>query len=173
MRKNVILRSNGVDRVRSLRKILTRLHGTNFCTSSARFSQSFVKQPNGPGCTQMVRNAPKCQFRAKWGGLGAFVPKNSDATLWHELLHLFGPFSTEFRKATKQPRMHPNVMKNAPKHQFRVQWSGLGAFVGKNSDAISRHELLHYFCPFSTEFHKATKRSRIHPNGTKCTKTSV
>ena len=32
---------------------------------------------------------------------------------------------------------------NAPKHQFRVQWSGLGAFVAKNSIATSWHEHLH------------------------------
>ena len=63
------------------------IRGTNFCTSSARFPPSFVRQLNSPGCTQMVRNAPKRQFTAKWGGLGGFVAKNSDATSWHELLH--------------------------------------------------------------------------------------
>ena len=78
---------NGVDRVHSLRKILTQLADTNFCTSSARFAPSFVRQPNGPECTQMVRNAPKHQFRVQWVGSGAFVVKNSDATTWHELLH--------------------------------------------------------------------------------------
>ena len=53
---NISLGSNGVDRVGSLRKILTRLRGTNFCTSSARFVPSFVRQPNGPECTQKERN---------------------------------------------------------------------------------------------------------------------
>src|SRR6185437_16304052 len=33
--QNISLGSNGVDRVRSLQKIPTRLRGTNFCTSSA------------------------------------------------------------------------------------------------------------------------------------------
>ena len=85
--QNVSLGSNGVDRVRSLRKILTRLHGTNFYTSSAHSAPSSVRQPNGPKCTRIVRNAPKCQFSVQWGGFGAFVAKNSDATSWHELLH--------------------------------------------------------------------------------------
>ena len=85
--QNISLGSNGVDRVRSLQKIPTRLHGTNFCTSSARFAPIFVRQPNGPECTQMVRNTPKHQFKVKWGGSDAFVVKNSDATSWHELLH--------------------------------------------------------------------------------------
>ena len=121
---------NGVDRVHSLRKILTQLGGTNFCTSSARFPPSFVGQPNSPEYTQMVRNAPTHQFRVKWGGSSTFVVKNSEATSWHELLHYSGWFCTEFRKATKR-------------RQFRVQWVGSGEFVAKNSDATSWLELLH------------------------------
>src|SRR6185312_3880979 len=85
--QNISLGSHGVDRVPSLRKNLTRLRGTNFCTSSARFAPSFVRQPNDPECTQIVGNAPKRQFCVLWGGSGAFVAKNSDATSWHEILH--------------------------------------------------------------------------------------
>ena len=51
--QNVSLWSNGVDRVRLLRKITMRLRGTYFCTSSARIAPSFVSN-------QMVLNAPKC-----------------------------------------------------------------------------------------------------------------
>ena len=87
MHQNVSLSSNGLDRVHLLRKIPTRLRGTNFCTSSARFAPSFVRQPNGPECTQIVQNAQKPQFRVQWVGSGAFVAKKSDATSWHELLH--------------------------------------------------------------------------------------
>src|SRR6185312_7787854 len=87
MHQNMSLGSNGVDRVPSLRKNPTRLSGTNFCTSSARFAPSFVWQPNGPECTQIVRNAPKRQFWVQRGGSGVFVAKNSVATSRHELLH--------------------------------------------------------------------------------------
>src|SRR6185437_1620956 len=52
MHQNVSLGSNGVDRVRSLRKIPTQLRDMNFCTRSAHFPPSFVRQPNGPECTQ-------------------------------------------------------------------------------------------------------------------------
>src|SRR4026209_246276 len=103
--------SNGVDWVRSLRKILTRLHGTNFCTTSARFAPSFVRQPNGPKCIQRVQNTPKREFRGQWGGSGAFITKNSDATSWHELLHQVGPFCTECCNATKLSQTHPNSTK--------------------------------------------------------------
>ena len=85
--QNIRLGSNGVDRARSLPKISTRLRGTNFCTSSARFAPSFVRQPNSPECNQIVRNAPKSQFMIQRGGSGSFIAKNSDATSWHELLH--------------------------------------------------------------------------------------
>src|SRR6185503_6324312 len=64
-----------------------RLRGMNFWTSSARFASGFVRQSNGPECTQMVRNTPKRQFWVQWGGLGAFVAKNSDTTSWREILH--------------------------------------------------------------------------------------
>ena len=94
-----------------MRKNPMRLRFTNFCTSSARYAPSFVRQPNGPECTQIVQNTPKREFRVQWGGSGAFVAKKSDATSWHELLHYFGPLCTEIRKVTKRSRMRPNSMK--------------------------------------------------------------
>jgi len=140
--ENVSLRSNGVDRARLLRKIPMRLRGTNFCTSSARFAPSFVREPNSPECTQIVQNAPKHQFNAQWGGSRGFIAKNSDATSWHELLYKFGPFCTEFRRQPNGPEC-TKIVRNAPKHQFNIQWGGSRAFVVKNSDATSWHELLH------------------------------
>src|SRR6185436_434208 len=112
--QNMSLGSNGVDRVRSLPKILMRFRGTNFCincTSSAYFVPSFMQFRNNPKCTQTLQNAPIHEFSVQWGGSGAFIAKNSDAISWHELLHLFSPFCTEFLKATKRPRMHPNSKK--------------------------------------------------------------
>jgi len=155
-----------------LRKILTRLRGMNFCTSSPRFALSFVRQPNGPECTQIVRNATKRHFRVRWGVSGAFVAKNSDVTSWHELLHNFGRFAPSF---VRQPNGTEctQVVRNATKCQFRVRWGVSGAFVAKNSDATSCHELFPKFAPFCTEFRKATKQSRMYPTSTKCTKTSV
>ena len=53
--QNLSFWSHGVDRLRSLRQILTQLRGINFCincTSSARFAPSFVQKRNNPKCTQ-------------------------------------------------------------------------------------------------------------------------
>jgi hypothetical protein len=35
------------------------------------------------------------------------------------------------------------TVQNGPKHGFMVQWGGSDAFVPKNSDAASLHELVH------------------------------
>jgi hypothetical protein len=35
------------------------------------------------------------------------------------------------------------MVRNAPKHEFWVQWSGSGAFVAKNANATSFSELGH------------------------------
>ena len=64
--QNISLGSNGVDRVHSLRKIPTRLRGTNFCTSSARFPPSFVMQPNSPGCTKWNEMHQNVSLGSNW-----------------------------------------------------------------------------------------------------------
>ena len=106
--QNMSLGSNGVNPVCSLRKIMTRLRGTNFSTSSARFAPSFERQRNGPKCIQIVQYTPKQEFGVQWGGSVVFVVKKSDATSWHELLHQFGPFCTVFCNATERSQMHQN-----------------------------------------------------------------
>jgi hypothetical protein len=86
--QNMSLGSNGVDWVRSLRKIMTWLRGTNFCincTNWPDFASSFMQLRNNPKCIPTLCNAPKHEFRVQWGGLGAFVAKNPDVTWWHEL----------------------------------------------------------------------------------------
>ena len=88
--QNIRLGCNGVDWVHSLWKNPTWLCGTNFCincTSSPRFAPSFLKLRNDPKCTQTLWNTPKHEFRVQWGGSGALVAKNYNATSWHKLLH--------------------------------------------------------------------------------------
>ena len=92
------LASNGVDHVRSLRKTLMRFRGTNFfinCTSSTLLHRVSCSNETNPKCTQTVQKKPILEFRVQWGGSSAFFAKNSDATLWHKIVHLlqqFNPF---------------------------------------------------------------------------------
>ena len=75
MHQNMNLGPNGDNRVCLMRKLKMRLRGTNFCTSSAHFALSFVRQPDYPKCIQIVQNTPKHEFRVQWGGSGAIAKK--------------------------------------------------------------------------------------------------
>ena len=125
--------SVGVDRVRSLRQIPTRLRGSNFCTRSARFAPIFVRQPNGPECTQIVQNAPKRQFRVHCGGSGAFVAKCS----CHEV-------ASEFF-ATNAPNP-PHWTLNSCFGAFRTIWVHFGPFGCLIKLGAKRAELVHNSC---------------------------
>src|SRR6185436_10978597 len=140
--QNMSLGSNGVDLVLSLQKIPTRLRGTNFCTSSARFAPSFVRQPSGPKCNQIVRNTLKHQFRVQWSGSGAFVAKNPAATFCTNFCTSSARFAPSFITQPNGPQC-TQIEQNAPKHLFWVHWDGSVTFVAKNSDATSWHKLLH------------------------------
>ena len=129
---------------------------TNFCTSSDHFVSTFVRQPNGLECTQIVRSAPKRQFRVQWGGSGAFVAENSDANIFTSSAR----FAPSFVRQPNGPECTQMVL-NTPKRQFRVEWVGSGAFVTKNSDTTSWHERTS-----SARFAPIFVR---HPNGSECT----
>jgi len=140
--ENISLGPNGVDRVRSLRKILTRLRGTNFCTSSPRFAPSFIRQPNGPKCTQIVRNAPNINLESN--GVDQVrslrkIPTRLRGTNFCTSLARFAP---SFVRQTNGPKC-TQIVQNAPKYQIWVQWGGSDAFVAENTDATSWHKLLH------------------------------
>src|SRR6185312_4319635 len=142
MHLNVSLGSNAVDQVPSLRKIPKRLRGTNSCTSSARFASSFVRQPNGPECTQIVGNAPKLPCRVQWGGSVAFFAKSSTRLRGTNFCTSSAHFAPSFVRQTNGPEC-TQIVRKTPKCQFRVQWGGSGAFVAKKFDATSWHEHLH------------------------------
>jgi hypothetical protein len=63
---------------------------------------------------QMVRNAPKHQFRVQWSGSGAFVAKNSDATSWHEL---FALVRLVLHRVSSCNQTVPNILKLYQTHQ--------------------------------------------------------
>jgi hypothetical protein len=60
------------------------------------------------------------------------------------------------------------MLRNGPKHEFWVQWSGSRAFVAKNFEAISFSELeryWHLFGQFRIDFRAVTKRSETPQKG--------
>jgi hypothetical protein len=142
--QNMCLGSNGVDWVRSLQKIPTWLGGTYFCincTSSHCFALSFVQLRNDPKCSQ----APKHEFRVQcvdWVRSLRKIPTWLRGTnFWINCTssHRFAPSFMQLRNYNRWTQ----TLWNIPKHDFKVQWGGLGAFLAKNSDETSWHELLH------------------------------
>ena len=111
MHQSMSLASNGVDRMHSLQKIPTRLRGTNFCTSQARFELSVVTQ-------QTIPNAPK-QYEThqniSLGPNGAnrvCLLRNIKTRLRGTNFCTLSPFCSEFCKATKRSQMHRKSMKH-------------------------------------------------------------
>src|SRR6185312_8142578 len=121
---------NGDNRVCSLRKIMTRLHGTYFCISSARFALSFARQPNGLKCIQIIQNTPKYEFRVQWGGSGAFLRKNPTRLRGMNFCTSLARFALNFVTHPNCPKSS-QIIRNAPKHEVRVQWGGSSVFVAK------------------------------------------
>ena len=126
----------------TLRKIPTRLRGMNFCTSSACFASSFVRQQNSPECTQIVRNAPEREFWVNEVDQVRSLRKIPTRLRGTNFCTGSARCAPSFVRQPKDPES-TQIVRNAPEHQFRVQWGGSGAFVAKNSDATSQHELLH------------------------------
>ena len=120
--------------MRLLRKIPTRLRGTNFCTSSAHFALSFVRQPYSPECTQVVRNPPKRLFGSNRVDVVRSLRKIPMRLCGTNFCTTSARFAPSF---VRQPSHEcTQIVRNAPKRQFRVQWVGSGAFVTKNSDRL-------------------------------------
>ena len=126
------LGSNGVYRVRSLRKNPMGLHGTKFFTSLTHFTLSVVTQPNSPKCTQIIHNTPKHEFRVQWFGSGVFVAKIAMRLRGTNFCTSLTRFALSVVWQPKSPKC-TQIVRNAPKCEFRVQWVGSGALVAKHT----------------------------------------
>jgi len=146
--KNMSLGSNGMDQVRSLRKIQCDFVAQKFVLIDP--IQYVLKQVSCSYGT--IPNAPKYYETYQNISLG------SNGVDWVRSLRKILKWvrGTNFSiNCTSSPRFAPSFMQlrnetkctqtlwNVPKHEFRVQWGGLGAFVAKNPDVTSWHELLH------------------------------
>ena len=73
---------------------------------------------NDPKCTQILRNAPKHEFRVQWGGSGVLVEKKYNVASWDELvliapvqyvLHQLSCTYETIRNAPKYYETHRNI----------------------------------------------------------------
>ena len=65
----------------------------------------------------------------------------------------------------------PKHYENVPKQEFRVQWGGSRAFVAKNSDASSWHELFALIAPVQPISHRVSCSNKTIQNAPKHYKT--
>ena len=59
---------------------------------------------------------------------------------------LIAPFRPDLHRVSCSNEMvlnEPQTLRNTQEQEFRIQLYGSGAFVAKNSDATSLHELMH------------------------------
>ena len=150
-----------MDRTRSLRKIPTRLHGTNLCTSSPRFVPCFIRQPNSPECTQMVRKRTKTSVYGPKGWIGCVCCEKFTRDFVARTFALVRPVLHQCCKATKQSQMHPNSTK-CTKTSFYGRMGGSGASVVKIPTRLRGTN----FCTSSARFAPSSVRQ---PNSPKCT----
>ena len=170
---------NGVDQVHSLRKILMRPHGTNFCTNCTswiRFFPSFVQQWNYPKCTQTQWGTPKHEFRVQWVWIRCVCYEKFRCDFLAQTFALIAPVQPILHRVWCSNETSPN----APKHYETHQNMSLGSngvdrlrSLQKILTRLRGTNICTNFGPFCTEFRKATKQSRMHPNSTKRTKMSV
>ena len=155
--QNMSLGSNGADWVRSLRKIRTWLHGTNFlinCTSSHRFAPSFMQLQNHNKCTQTQWNLWK--YELGFNGVD-WVSSLRKIPTWLRGMNFCinctsSPcFASRFLQLRNDPKC-TQTLYNTPKHEFRVQWGGLGAFIAKIRTWLRGTE----FCINCTSSHRFT-----------------
>ena len=137
----ITLGSNWVDWDCPLQKIPTSLRGTNFCincTSSPRFAPSFMQLRNNPKCTKILQRSNGVD----WVRSLQKIPTSLRGTNFSINCTNSPYFAPSFMQLRNDPKCTQTLW-NTPKHEFRIQWGGSGAFVGKNYNVTSWHELLH------------------------------
>ena len=115
-----------------------------------RFAPSFVTQLNAFQCTKIVQNAPNMSLGSNGVDRVHSLRKFLKRLLGTNFCTSSARFAPSFLSHLNGPKCTKIVL-NVPKHVFRDQWDGSGAFVSKNFDATSWYEM--------------------HQNCTKCTKT--
>ena len=145
--QNMSLGCNGVDRVRSFPTIPMQVRGSKFCincTSSTHFIPSSVCNetlPNASKHYEMLQNMSLVPM----GWIECVLCEKFRCDFMAQTCALIAPVQPVLHRVSCSNKTLTNAPKhyeNAPKHEFRVQWGGSRAFVAKNSDASSWHELL-------------------------------
>jgi len=102
------------------------------CTNSAHFAPSFMQQPNGPKCTQTLRNPTKDEFGVQWGWIGCDHCEN----IWRDFVTWTFAFIAPVQPILHRVSCTNKMVQNAPKHYETHQNMSL------RSDGVDRADLL-------------------------------
>jgi hypothetical protein len=75
-------------------------------------------------------------------------------------------FAPSFMHLRNDPKYIPTLC-NTPKHEFRIQWGRLSAFVAKNPDVTSWHKTLALIAPVHPVLHRVSSSYETIPNAAK------
>ena len=93
-----------------------------------------------------------------------------DTTSCHELFSLIAQVSAQIAPSFVQKQNDPKctqTLRNSPKHVFRVQWGGQGAFVAKMFDMTSWHKIFSLIAPVQPKLHRVSQSNKTIPNAPK------
>ena len=146
--QNMRLGSNGVDWVRSCEKSWRDFVARTFALIAPVHpvlhwvSWSYKTIPKEPKHHTMHRNMSLGSNGADWVRSLRKIPMWLHGTNFCINCTSSRRFAPSFMQLWNDPKCTQTLC-NAPKHEFRVQWGGLGAFVEKNPGVTSWHELSH------------------------------
>ena len=126
----------------------TWLHGTNFCincTSSSRFAPCFMQLRKDPKWGPNTMKRTKTWVLGPMGWIRYFGCEKLQRDFIAQTFALIAPVQYVLQQVSCSYEMIPDVPKcyKTNWNISLVQWHGLCAFVAKNPDMTSWHELLH------------------------------
>ena len=146
--QNMCFGSDGVDWVCSLHKIPMLLRDMNFCINAPvhpvlhRVSCCYEMIPNAAKHYATHQNMSLGSNGVDWVCLLRKIPISLRGMNFCINCTSSPCFASSFMQLRNDPKCILTLC-NTPKHEFRVQCGGLGAFVAKNPDVTSWHELMH------------------------------
>src|SRR6185503_172756 len=90
---------------------------------------------------EIIPNAQKC-YEGPMGWIGCVRCENSSCTNFCINCTSSPYFAPSFMQLRNDPKC-TQILRNIPKHYFRVQLGGLGLSIAKNPDITSWYEFLH------------------------------
>ena len=153
--------SNRVDWVRSLRKILTRLHGTNFCTTSASLHRVLYGNQTVPNASKEYETHQNVSLEANGVDRVCSLRKIPTRLRGMNCCTRFAHFALSVVTQPNSPKC-TQIVRSAPKHKVSIQWGGSNVLLWKILTWLHGPN----FCTTSRRFAPSFVRQR---NGTKCT----